>query len=76
MLLRIIVDDTLYTETLEAGIPLLWDRAMSGLRMWSKAVNAVELKRVLSSHPEMAHLLTEHLISPGEYSPLGGSPAW
>ena len=76
MFLRIIVDDTLYTEMLEEGIPLLWDRAMSGLRMWSKAVNAVELKRVLSGHPEMAHLLAEHLISPGAYSPLGGSPAW
>ena len=76
MLLHIIVDDTMYTEMLEAGIPLLWDRAMSGLRMWSKAVNAVELKRVLSGHPKMAHLLAEHLISPGEYSPLGGSPVW
>lgn len=76
MLLRIIVDDTMYTEVLEAGIPLLWGRAMSGLRMWSKAVNAVELKRVLSGHHEMAHLLAEHLISPGEYSPLGGSPVW
>lgn len=76
MFLRIIVDDTLYTEALEETMPLRWDRAMNGLRMWSKAVNAVELKRVLSSHPEMAHLLAEHLISPGEYSPLGGSPAW
>lgn len=76
MFLRIIVDDTLYTEMFDAGIPLLWDRAMSGLRMWSKAVNAVELKRVLSGHPEMAHLLAEHLISPGEYSPLEGSPVW
>ena len=76
MSLRIIVDDTLYAEVLEGGSPLLWDRAMNGLRMWSKAVNAVELRRVLSGHPEMAHLLADHLIAPSEYSPLGGSPAW
>lgn len=74
MFLRIIVDDTLYTEKLEAGIPLLWERAMNGLRMWSKAVNAVELRRALASQPEMAHLIADHLITPSEYSPLGGNP--
>ncbi len=74
--LRIIVDDTLYTEILEEAIPLLWDRVMEGLRMWGKAVNAVELRRALSSQPEMMHLLADHLISPNEYSPLGGIHAW
>lgn len=76
MFLRIIVDDILYTEVLEEAMPLRWCRAMNGLRMWGKAVNAVELKRVLSGRPEMAHLLADHLISTGDYSPLGGSPAW
>lgn len=76
MFLRIIVDDILYTEALEEHMPMRWSRAMNGLRMWGKAVNAVELKRALSSHPEMAHLVADHLISPNEYSPLGGRPQW
>ena len=76
MFLRVIVDDTLYTETLEGATSLLWDRVMDGLRMWGKAVNAVELRRALSSQPEMMHLLADHLISLNEYSPLGGSRAW
>lgn len=76
MFLRVIVDDTLYTEVLEEAISLRWDRVMSGLRMWGKAVNAVELRRALSSQPEMMHLLADHLISPNEYSPLGGTRAW
>ena len=76
MFLRVIVDDTLYTEMLEGATSLLWDRVMEGLRLWGKAVNAVELRRALSSQPEMAHLLADHLISPREYSPLGGVHAW
>lgn len=74
--LRIVVDDILYTEVLEERVPLLWDRAMNSLRLWGKAVNAVELRRALSDQPEMAHLLADHLISPREYSPLGGVRAW
>nr|DAK85182.1 MAG TPA: hypothetical protein [Caudoviricetes sp.] len=74
--LRIIIDDILYTEALEEHVPLRWDRAMNGLRAWGKAVNAVELKRALSSQPEMAHLIADHLMAPRDYSPLGGSPAW
>lgn len=76
MFLRIIVGDTLYTEILEEAIPLRWDHVMDGLRLWGKAVNAVELRRALSSQPEMMHLLADHLISPNEYSPLGGVHAW
>lgn len=76
MFLRIIVDDIMYTEVLEETMPLRWDRAMDGLRMWGKAVNAVELKRVLSGHHEMAHLAADHLIAPSEYSPLGRRSAW
>lgn len=76
MFLHIVVDDTLYTEMLEEAIPLRWDRAMEGLRLWGKAVNAVELRRALSSQPEMMHLLADHLIPPNEYSPLGGTHAW
>lgn len=76
MFLRIIIDDILYTEVLEEHMPLRWDRAMNGLRAWGKAVNAVELKRALSSQPEMAHLIADHLMAPRDYSPLGGSPAW
>lgn len=76
MFLRVIIDDTLYAEVIEEHMPLRWGRAMNGLRAWSKAVNAVELKRALSPQPEMAHLLADHLIAPNEYSPLGGSPRW
>ncbi len=76
MLLYIIIDDTLYAEALEEHMPLRWNRAMNGLRAWGKAVNAVELKRALSSQPEMAHLIADHLMPPRDYSPLGGSPAW
>lgn len=76
MFLRVIVGDTLYTEILEEAMPLLWDRVMDGLRSWGKAVNAIELRRALSSRPEMAHLIADHLISPNEYSPLGGTRAW
>lgn len=76
MFLRVIVDNTFHTEILEEALPLLWDRVMDGLRMWGKAVNAVELRRALSSQPEMAHLLADHLITPNEYSPLGGARAW
>ena len=76
MFLRIIIDDILYTEALEEHMPLRWGRAMNGLRAWGKAVNAVELKRALSSQPEMAHLSADHLMAPRDYSPLGGSPAW
>lgn len=72
MFLRIIIDDTLYTEALEEHMPLRWDRAMNGLRAWSKAVNAVELKRALSPQPEMAHLIADHFMAPRDYSPLGG----
>lgn len=74
--LRVVVDNILYTETLEERVPLRWDRAMNGLKLWGKAVNAIELRRALSSQPEMAHLLADHLISPREYSPLGGVHAW
>lgn len=76
MFLRIVVDNILYTEMLEERDPLRWDQAMNGLRMRGKAVNAVELKRVLSGHPEMAHLVADHLMPPREYSPLGGRPQW
>lgn len=76
MFLCAIIDDTIYMETLEERMPLRWDRAMNGLRMWSKAVNAVELRRALASQPEMAHLIADHLIALSEYSPLGGSPRW
>lgn len=76
MFLRIVVGNTPYTEILEEVMPLRWDRAMEGLRLWGKAVNAVELRRALSSQPEMMHLLADHLISPNEYSPLGGVRAW
>lgn len=72
MFLRVIIDDTLYTEVIEEHTPLRWDRAMNGLRAWSKAVNAVELKRALSPQPEMAHLIADHLMAPRDYSPLGG----
>nr|DAG04386.1 MAG TPA: hypothetical protein [Siphoviridae sp. ctyg07] len=76
MLLRVVIDDLLYVEALEERMPLRWDRAMNGLRDWGKAVNAVELRRALSSQPEMAHLIADHLIAPSEYSPLGGHPRW
>lgn len=76
MFLRVIIDDLLYTEVLEERMPLRWGRAMNGLRSWGKAVNAVELRRALSSQPEMAHLIADHLMEPHNYSPLGGAPAW
>lgn len=76
MFLRVVIDDILYLEALEERMPLRWDRAMNGLRAWGKAVNAIELRRALSSQPEMAHLIADHLMAPRDYSPLGGSPAW
>lgn len=76
MILHVIIDDILYTEVLKEAMPLRWDRAMNGLRAWGKAVNAIELRRALSSQPEMAHLIADHLMAPRDYSPLGGSPAW
>ena len=76
MFLHVTIDDTLYMEVLEERMPLRWDRAMNGLRAWGKAVNAVELRKALASHPEMAHLIADHLMAPRDYSPLGGSPAW
>lgn len=76
MFLRVVIDDILYLEALEERMPLRWDRAMNGLRAWGKAVNAIELRRALSSQPEMAHLIADHLMTPRDYSPLGGSPAW
>lgn len=76
MFLRVIIDDTLYTRVIEEHVPLRWERAMNGLRAWSKAVNAIELRRALSSQPEMAHLTADHLMAPHNYSPLGGAPTW
>lgn len=76
MFLRITIDDILYTEVLEEHMPLRWSRTMNGLRAWGKAVNTVELKRALSSQPEMAHLIADNLMAPKDYSPLGGVPAW
>lgn len=76
MFLRVTIDDLLYLEALEEHVPLYWDVVMNGLRDWGKAVNAVELRRALSSQPEMMHLLADHLIAPNEYSPLGGNPRW
>lgn len=74
--LRVIIDDILYTKVLEGRIPLFWDMLMNGLRAWGKAANAIELRRALASQPEMAHLIADHLMTPRDYSPLGGSPAW
>ena len=76
MSLRVIVDDILYAETFEGPPHLYWDRVMNGLRAWSKAVNAVELRRSLAGQPEMAHLTADHLMAPRNYSPLGGAPTW
>ena len=72
MVIRVVIDDTLYVEVVKEMAPLYWDCVLNGLRMWGKAVNAVELRRALSDQPEMAHLIADHLISPDEYSPLGG----
>lgn len=74
--LRVIIDDMLYTKTIESDTYLYWDQVMNGLRDWGKAVNAVELRKALSHQPEMAHLIADHLITPREYSPLGGRPQW
>lgn len=76
MFLRVVIDDILYTEALEERMPLRWGRAMNGLRSWGKAVNAIELRRALSSQPDMAHLIADHLMAPHNYSPLGGAPTW
>lgn len=76
MFLRVTIDDTLYTEVLEERMPMRWDCAMNGLRAWARAVNACELKMVLAGTPNLAHLSADHLMSPREYSPLGGRPQW
>lgn len=74
--LRVIIDDILYTKTLEGDPYLYWDQIMNELRDWGKAANAVELRKALSSQPEMAHMIADHLIAPREYSLLGGNPRW
>ena len=76
MSLHVVIDDILYTETLEVPPYLCWDRAMNGLRAWGRAVNACELKMVLAGDPNLAHLSADHLMPPREYSPLDGRPQW
>jgi hypothetical protein len=61
----------MYMEILEEQMALRWDRAMSGLRSWVKAVNAVELDFILAPHPEFAHITPSSIMDPKDYNPLG-----
>lgn len=76
MFLRVVIGETMYVEVLPESAPLRWDRAMSGLEEWAKAVNGIELERMLSERPEFAHLTSEHVMPQGNYSPLGGGSRW
>lgn len=76
MFLRVVIGETMYVEVLTESQPLRWDRAMAGLESWAKAVNGLELERVLSGRPEFAHLTSEHLMAISDYSPLGGGSSW
>lgn len=71
LFLRVVVGDTMYVEALEERMVLRWYRAMSGLRSWAKAVNAVELDSILARHPEFAHITASNIMDPKDYSPLG-----
>lgn len=71
LFLRVVVGNTMHTEALEEQMVLLWDCAMSGLRAWAKAVNAVELDSIMSQHPESVHITASNIMNPNEYSPLG-----
>lgn len=70
LFLRVVVGDTMYVEPLEERMVLRWDRAMSGLRSWVKAVNAVELDSILARHPEFAHITASNIMDPKDYNPL------
>ena len=76
MFLRVVIGETMYVEVLPESQPLRWDRAMAGLESWAKAVNGLELERVLSGRPEFAHLTSGHLMAISDYSPLGGGSSW
>lgn len=69
--MRVVIDGTMYVEALEEQMVLRWDRAMSGLRSWVKAVNAVELDSILARRPEFAHITASNIMDPKDYSPLG-----
>lgn len=71
LFLRVVVGDTMYVEVLEEQMALRWCRAMSGLRSWAKAVNAVELDSILAQRPEFAHITASNIMDPKDYSPLG-----
>ena len=76
MFLSVTIGGFLYQEVLRKDMPSRFTHAMNGLRDWGKAVNAIELKELLSGQPQLAHLQAEHVMNPDSYSPLGGERRW
>lgn len=76
MFLSVTIGGFLYQEVLRKDMPSRFTRAMNGLRDWGKAVNAIELKELLSGQPQLAHLQAEHVMNPDGYYPLGGERRW
>lgn len=76
MLLRVVVGENMYAERIPKEFPDRFDRIAAGLELWVKAVNAEELKAVLSDTPTLEHLNPEHTINPIEYSPIGSRSLW
>lgn len=76
MLLQVVVGENMYAERIPEEFPDRFDRVAAGVELWVKAVNAEELKIVLSDIPTLGHLNPEHIINPLEYSPIGSRPLW
>lgn len=74
--LRVVVGETEYQETIFRPLSIQFNRVLNGLRDWSKALNALELRTLLCRHPDLSHLNAEHIMDPADYNPLGGAPTW
>ena len=70
------IDETLYQEALPDGVTVRFDRILAGLEAWGKAINAVELKRLLAQISGTEHLAPESIMNPADYSLLGGKHIW
>lgn len=76
MLLQVVIGDNMYAERIPKEFPARFARIAAGLELWVKAMNAEELKAVLSDTPTLGHLNPEHIINPLEYSPIGSRSLW
>ena len=75
-LVQAIVGEKKYAEILPKEFPDVFERIMVGLEAWVKAVNAEELKELLSGNAQLQHLHPEHVMDPSKYYPIGGIAVW